>query len=62
METPDKCQHYMLTFELHEQLCKATLEARFCTFINFNVAALDAFRLLFLAKITFVQQNGQPLT
>ena len=22
METPDKCQHYMLTFELHRKVCK----------------------------------------
>ena len=39
-----------------------TPEEKFYTFRNSPVAALDAFRGQCLARIQFVQQNGQPLT
>ena len=68
MEKSDKCQHYMLTFELHKKVCRRSKtvkwsgQVKFYTFGNSPVAALDAFRGQCLARTQFVQQDGQPLT
>ena len=77
METCDKCQHYMLTFELHEKLCRrpSTLKwpaipetrklhqigntgGKVLYFCKFACCCFGCFQ----GKITFAQQNGQPLT